>query len=584
MTVRQIGVEVAAASGGQRRRQVSLLNPSKVARQASMAILIVLAALVSPGPSQAQALQGGAKAQVEPEEVVDSYGRTTPEGTVSGFVAALGQKDYERASLYLDLRRYSSAQRRRLGPELSKQLEVLLTHGGQFFPRAAQSNAASGRLNDGLDPDLERVGLLRWDDRQTDILVERIDQPSGATWLIARETLDAVPKALSADAATLIDRSLPDELKDTNFLGAPLGHWLVLAALTGAAYLLAWALIGLGLRLDTAFCRWRRREARSFLTTLAPPIRLLLTSILTASIASRIGVSIVARESYGRLLEIVGWVATAWLAWRIVDVMNGIVRDRLHDSGRGQIASIAAFIGRLVKILIVVLGAIAILDTLGYDVTAGIAALGIGGLALALGAQKVVENLVASISILSDQPIRVGEFCKIGDTLGTVEELGIRSTKIRTLENTLVIIPNSDLAAKQIENFSRRGQFWFHPIINLDYRTPPDKLRGFLDRLRTVLAGHEGFRDPPRVRLLGLGSDRLPVEVFAYVRTADNDEFLKVQEEVTILVLDLIAEMGLHLAPPTVSIIGDAAEGNLFSPRAEGLSKACATISPRPAM
>jgi MscS family membrane protein len=539
---------------------MSLLSPFKVARQATVAVVIVLAALVCLASAHAQVTQASTKVQEKSDEYVDPYGRTTPEGAVRGFVTALGQKDYERASLYLDLRRYSSAQRRRRGPELSKQFEVLLTRGGQFFPRAAQSNAARGRLNDGLDPDLERVGLLGWDDRQVDILLERIDRPPGAVWLIARETLDTVPEAIGAEAETLIDRSLPEHLRDITFLGAPLGHWLVLVGLTGAAYLLAWAAISLGLHLDTAFCKWRRRETRSFLTTLAPPTRLLLTSILTTTIASRIGVSIVARESYGRLLEIVGWVATAWLAWRIVDVMNGIVRDRLHNAGRGQMASIAAFIGRLVKVVIVAVGAIAILDTLGYDVTAGIAALGIGGLALALGAQKVVENLVASMSILSDQPVRVGEFCKIGDTLGTVEELGIRSTRIRTLENTLVVIPNSDLAAKQIENFARRHQFWFHPIINLDYRTSPTDLRSFLERLRTLLASQTEFRDPPRVRLLGLGSDRFPVEVFAYVTTADNDEFLKVQEKVTILILDLVAEMGLHLAPPTVSIVGGAAE------------------------
>src|SRR5690606_6809742 len=184
-------------------------------------------------------------------------------------------------------------------------------------------------------------------------------------------------------------------------------------------------------------------DARSVFVAMAPPLRLWLAALAVSVIAPRLGLSIVAREVFARFIEVVAWFAFAWLAWRIIDAVGGVIILRLQSRDTGQFAQLAAFLRRLVKALVIAIGIIAIFDTLGYDMTAGIAALGVGGLALALGAQKLIENLVASITILADQPVRVGEFCRVGETMGTVEELGIRSTRIRTLDQTLVVIPNS---------------------------------------------------------------------------------------------------------------------------------------------
>lgn len=508
-----------------------------------------------PGTAAAQSLLAPAAAKEQPDASADPYGRGTPEGTVSGFLDAIANEDYDRASLYLNLGGYPKAQQRRAGMTLALQLQTLLDRGGSFQPRAALSNAATGSLDDGLAPEIDRVGTIGGGERQVDLLVEQVEQESGRIWLIADETLRAVPGLLVAGEQSLLDRWLPEPLVATEFWGAPIGHWLALIALAVAAYFIAWVLTSMALRADAWWCRHRQRTVRSFLWKLAAPLRLWIAALLVMSTAPRIGASIVARELFGRFIDVVAWFALAWLGWRIIDMVGGIIIRRLEGHGSGQIISIAAFIRRLVKAVVIAIGIMAILDTLGYDITAGIAALGVGGLALALGAQKVIENLVASISVLADQPVRVGEFCKVGDTMGTIEELGIRSTKIRTLDDTIVVIPNSDFAARQIENISRRGKIWFHPMINLHYQTPPDKVRALLERIRALLAEHPRFRDaPPRVRLLGVGNDRLPIEVFGYVPTSDYDDFLAVQEEVTLQMLDLVAELGISLAPPTSAI------------------------------
>lgn len=552
------------------RRCFSSRQPAELARCAVTAALLLFILLLGGlgAPAAAQLLPADASAEQEAVAPVDPYGRATPEGTVDGFVTAIADGDYARASLYLNLEHISKARREKRGKQLAEQLQTLLDRGGTFLPRTAISSKAEGHLDDGLEPLIDRVGTIRSDGEKADILVEMVESEAGPIWLISSETLKLVPDMLSrseAEAAPL-EGVLPRPILDQTAFGAPIGHWLTLIGLALLCYFASWVLIALALRVDAWWYRFRHRDARSVFAAIAQPLRLLLAAIAVTIIAPRLGLSIVARELFSRAVEVVSWVAIAWLAWRIIDALGGVIIRRLQGHGTGQFAQLAAFLRRLVKALVIVIGILAIFDTLGYDMTAGIAALGVGGLALALGAQKLIENLVASITILADQPVRVGEFCKVGDTMGTVEELGIRSTRIRTLDQTLVVIPNSDFAAKPIENYSRRGQFWFHPTLNLHQSTPPDQLNAFLERLRDMLAADERFLGPPRVRLLGVGNDRLPIEVFGYVRTGDNDEFLLVQEEVTLRMLALVAEMGLSLAPPTNAMTATFVPGDNAPP------------------
>ncbi len=514
-------------------------------------LLLVFGMLASPASAQIIPKP----AETQEEAVPDPYGRDTPAGTIAGFMAAIGDQDYERARHYLDLRNVPSRQREARGVLRAQQLQKVLDQRGQLSPRAAQSDESAGRLDDGLPPDRERVGTIRIDDGREDILLARVEDKDGTTWRVARETLALLPRLAADPARSLLDQWLPAVLVETVFLGAPVGHWLTLLALTVIAYGIAWVLLALILYLDGWWCRWRKRDARSFLRGIVAPLRLLVAAWIVMLVAPHIGVAIVAREMFGRMVEVVGWAAFAWLVWRTIDVAGEIIMQRLQGPERGQIRSIAAFVRRLVKALVLVVGTIGVLDTLGFDVTAGIAALGIGGLALALGAQKLVENLVGSISILSDQPVRLGEYCKVGDIAGTVEELGIRSTRLRTLNDTIVVIPNSDFAATRIENFSRRNRFWLHQTINLHVQTPPGRLREFLQQLDKTLSEHPRIMPGPRVRLLGLdSSDRLPVEIFAYVGTADNNVFLEVQEDITLRVLDMLENLGIGITMPSTLV------------------------------
>lgn len=523
----------------------------------SSRFLMLLALLAPVLPASGQTLAPpsvqGPSAEETPE---DPFGRSTPEGTVRGFVDALAEEDFERAARYLDLTGTVRSRRPGQGEAVARRLAAVLDRHGEFLPRAALNNTPDGESGDGLEPELDQVGRVEAGEESVPLLVERIAGPAGPAWVISTETLQAIPATSDTGLPSALDTWLPRPLGDRLVAGAPLGHWIAMVLLGVAAYAASSLLVVVLGKLLALWRKVRRIEAQTYLNALGPPLKLLVALVLTANVSAELGISIVVRDTLGAPLQLIGWIVLAWLLIRVVDAARTVINGRLVARGHGQAASVGVFVGRVAKALILSFGFLAVLDTLGFDVTTAVAALGIGGIALALGAQKLVENFVGSVSVLADRPVAVGEFCKIGTTIGTVQEIGIRSTKLRTLENTLVVIPNSEFASRQLENYSRRSKFWFHPLINIDVRTPPALIERFLQGLRDALSNSDVFAEAPRVRLLGLEPDRLPVEVFGYVATSDHDRYLEVQEAFTLQILRLIEEIGIVLAAPGITVYG----------------------------
>jgi MscS family membrane protein len=188
---------------------------------------------------------------------------------------------------------------------------------------------------------------------------------------------------------------------------------------------------------------------------------------------------------------------------------------------------------------------------LGLPVVPLVAGLGVGGLALALAAQPTIENLIAALTLHADRPVRVGDFCRFGDTLGIVEEIGMRSTRIRTLDHTILSVPNADFAKGRVDNYSARRKMWYHPRIRLRYETTPDQIRYLLIEIRKLLYGHPRvLADPARIRFVGFGEYSLDLDVFAYVDTKDYGEYLEIAEDLNLRIMDVIKAAGTELAIP----------------------------------
>jgi len=202
------------------------------------------------------------------------------------------------------------------------------------------------------------------------------------------------------------------------------------------------------------------------------------------------------------------------------------------------------------KLLVFVAAVLVYLDRLGINVTTVLAGLGVGGIAVALALQKPMEDVFGAITLYSQQPVRIGDFCRIGTMTGTIEEIGLRTTFIRTLANTRIAMPNSQLANAPMENISARKKILYRPSLRLRYDTPPEQIRVLLAGLRDLFESHDKVLEGFRVRFHEIGSSALEVELFAYIDVTIWVEYLEVAEDINLKVLEAVAAAGVALYQP----------------------------------
>jgi MscS family membrane protein len=248
-----------------------------------------------------------------------------------------------------------------------------------------------------------------------------------------------------------------------------------------------------------------------------------------------------------------------WIGFRAVDIARSILAQRAWAIARPASRSLLSIGSRFMKVTVAMLGTIMLLAQLGVSVTSLIAGLGIGGLALALAAQKTVENLFGTLSIGVDQPMREGDFVKIYDFVGTVEEIGLRSTRVRTLDRTLITIPNGELANQRIESFAVRDRIRLACVLGLLYQTTAAQMRGVLADLERVLRDHPKiWPDAVVVRFRELASSSLDIEVMAWFQTTDWNEFQAIRQDVLLRFMEVVEGHGAGFAFPTQTLHVDS--------------------------
>ena len=259
-----------------------------------------------------------------------------------------------------------------------------------------------------------------------------------------------------------------------------------------------------------------------------------------------------AHELVGTGTAVVTTALVLATAFRAVDVVVAALSKRSWAIERASSRSLLAIAGRFVKVLIVIFALVAFLAYLGVSVASLIAGLGIGGLAIALAAQKTVENLFGTLSIGVDQPLREGDFVRVGEHLGTVEAIGLRSTRIRTLDRTLVTIPNGKLADERVECYTVRDRIRLACILGLVYQTRADQLRAVLKGIEEVLRAHPKiWPDTVVVKFQQLGASSLDIEVMAWFQTSDWAEFQGIRQEILLSFMDVVERAGSSFAYPT---------------------------------
>lgn len=491
----------------------------------------------------------------------DSLGRRNPRGTVSGFLKAVSEQNYNRASQYLYLKR--SFRKTKERQRIVKMMQNLLDQSGNIIPTSLISNKNTGNLDDDLEPELELVGTLMINNKDVNLYVENNEKADAPPiWLFSEETVSAIA-SVKVEDNLLVNKILPESLKERLLAGVPIGQWLIIIILIAGAYFLSWGIISLmTFLISKIWVKSRTEPTHGIIEALSLPIQLYIALWIFIDLSQRVGISIIIRQRFSYLTVTVGIVAFLMLLWRITDFVSEFSKNRMTVKGRVSTISVILFLRRTFKVAIFVFGGIAILGAIGIDVTTGLAALGIGGIALALGAQKTVENFVGSVTLVVDQPIRVGDFCKINDVKGNVEQIGMRSTKIRTGERTVVTIPNGLLSANNIENYAFRDRFLFNPILDLRCETTPDQIRFLLVEIKSILYAHPMVNsDDARVRFIGFGASSLRLEINCYVMVSTLDTSLEVKEDLLLRIMDIVAESGSGFAFPSQTLYFAQDEG-----------------------
>jgi MscS family membrane protein len=217
-------------------------------------------------------------------------------------------------------------------------------------------------------------------------------------------------------------------------------------------------------------------------------------------------------------------LVTVWMVFGGMNLMRDIYSSRLQRRDRSGAAVLLRPATNAVKLLIGLGAALVYLDNLGVNITTVLAGLGVGGIAVALALQKPMEDVFGAITLYTQQPVRVGDFCRVGTEMGTIEEIGLRTTRLRTLANTLIAIPNARLANEPIDNISARKKILYRPVLRLRYDTTPEQLQHILDGIREVFGSHDRvLQDNHRVRFKEIADDALLIEVYAYLDTKDAD-------------------------------------------------------------
>jgi MscS family membrane protein len=230
-------------------------------------------------------------------------------------------------------------------------------------------------------------------------------------------------------------------------------------------------------------------------------------------------------------------------------------QHRLLAIDRPGAAKLLQPMSTLLKVVVLIFGLLFWLNNLGFNITTVLAGLGVGGLAVALALQKPIEDMMGALSIFSQAPFRVGDLCRYGQTVGTVEEIGLRTTRLRTLTNTVVSIPNAQIAYHDVENLSYREKIRYWPTLRLRYDTSTDQLQTIRDGIDNLLRANARIHDDPvRVRITDFDKDAILMKVHCFLDTTDFNESLEIGEELNIGIMKIVEKAGARFALPTATL------------------------------
>lgn len=512
-------------------------------------LVLALGFLVAPGPAHAQRPSAApAVPAASPAVVVASVDPDSPRASITQFLELTRSRQYEQAGAFLAV---SDTQRPR-SAELARYLRAVLDrHLWVDLERLSPRSAGDER--DGLPLGMDEVGRLP---SQEPIRIVRLENVPEVRWVFSNGTVSRIDFWYAGLSDRWIRENAPEFLLRTGPRDMLWWQWIAVLLLGGVSVLGGRLLaIPVGRLLRRVFSKTKTEWGDVFLERATPPLTLLLGVAVAWVLLPFLDLFEPGRLFVASVLRAVALIALFWALWRSIDL--GV--SALHASSWSQAASAKSLVSLgsgLAKVGVAAVGLIAALSELGYPVSGLLAGLGIGGLALALAAQKTGENLFGSLSLALDRPFDVGEFVKIEDFVGHVENVGLRSTRFRTLDRTLITIPNGRVADMKIENYTSRDRLRLACTISLLHGTKAAQVREVLTGIETLLRSQPKiWPDAVTVRLREFAPTSLDIEVNAWFLTSDWSEFLFIRQDVLLRIMDVVEAAGTSLAFPTRTLM-----------------------------
>jgi MscS family membrane protein len=477
----------------------------------------------------------------------DEFGRGIPRSAVKGYFKAAREGDHERAAQYLDLRNLPRNLKKSDGPELARKLKIILDRS-LWVDMALVSDSPHGHAEDGLPKYRDILGVIETDGGTFNLLIQRVPREDGVKiWKFSNVTIAQIPELYEYFGYGHLGEVLYSIFPDVEFLGARLWQWVGLVIIMIAA-----AVIAILITLVASYILRRKATELSVRAArfVEGPIRLLIWVLIANGSVDLISPTVTMRAIIQS--HIFSTIAVTWVTMRVVDFLIDRYAIRVRKSGRSGAVSLLKPLRNVIQVMIAISAALVILDNIGFKVTTIIAGLGVGSLAVALAAQKTLEDVMGAITLYTSQPVRIGDFGRFGSTMGTVEDIAMRSTRIRTLDNTIVSIPNAEFSKLNIENFTKREKIWYHPRISLTYATTQGQIRAVIAEVEKLLRAHSKvLQDITRVRFAEMNDYSLDLDVFTYIDTKDYSEYLEIAEELNFQIMDAVEKAGASFAFPS---------------------------------
>ena len=526
----------------------------KVLYSPVLALVLFAMFCMSPASAQddeAQANTGAPAAVQANMGPDDALGRGTPRGSIVGYMKAATAFKFDQAAEYLDLRNLPEDVGELGGYELARQLNHVLSRAVWLDDYTVSANP-EGLRGDGLPEYRDLLVAVPTQEGPVDLWMQRVPRGDGELiWKVSNRSVARIPELYDEYSYPELIEKIRDWFPDgVAILGLELFKWFIMIVAAILSWPLLWAV---GWLLSRLFSSPEHEIYPHVRHLFSGPFILIGILVITGQITNELGAGIYAQQVMET--RTLGTVAIVWAFWSVINLFKKYKQNKMMSAGRPGAAKLLQPLTTLIKLLVLIFGLLFWLNNLGVNITTVLAGLGVGGLAVALALQKPIEDMMGALTIFSQAPIRVGDFCKYGNHLGIIEDIGLRTTRMRTLTNTVISIPNALIASVEVENLTYREKIRYWPTLRLRYDTSPEQLRAVRNRITELLqANDKVYDDPVRVRVTDFAEDAILVKVHSFLMTTDFTESLEIAEGLNLSIMDILAEEGARFALPGRSI------------------------------